>query len=279
MKTRLSLNSIKENYTTFQSILAISLFALIILTPFIGLFIADENRQNWLAFQIGLNATFTALLFRLFIQALSKSESSKDSDSLIREPKPLLFQNYIQAQTKIKECVRELLKNNENVHIQIMGVAMQFSWKILIEDELPELLKLGNEKQKITIDLYVVQPEHLLKWGQKDLIKYSQMCVDCTPELIEQISNNINGDRVSINIYQYDNIPHRHGILINNTILFRSKCSFRDNGKLLVGQNAYKMFKTGEHIEAIDSIELFNNWANAYRKRDEHIVPKLEKSD
>lgn len=273
MKTIIS-NSFKKHYNTFQMILAFTLLALIILTPLFSLFIEIDNKQIWLTVEVTALAVFCSLLFRLFIQNSSKQKTTDQPSKPENLTPPILFENYIHAQTTIKESIREFLNNNENIHIQIMGVAMQYSWKILIEDELPKLLKLGNEKQKITVDLYVVQPDHLLKWNQKDLVKYSKMCVDCTPEILNDFNENFDQDRISINVYQYDNIPHRHGILINNTVLFRSKCSFSDQGKLLVGQNGYKMFKTGEQDEAIDSIELFNNWAFMYRER--HNLLALE---
>ena len=263
---------LKKHYKKFQLVLIFTVFSLIIITPLISILIDQEQKLLLLSLEVSLLLIFCSILFRLFIQNLDTKEIPKTSLDTNNSSFPILFENYMEAQVSMKAHLHELLTNNEDIHIKIMGVSMRYSWNILINDELPKLLQLGNKKQKIVYDLFVVNSKYLADWNQNDLIKYSEICVSCTPNKIKEFNNNYKSDRVSINLYQYDNIPNFHGILINNKVLFRSTCKFNGSDKLLAGQNPYSMFKVGLHNEAIDNIELFNNWASMYQKRNDYIL-------
>ena len=56
----------------------------------------------------------------------------------------------------------------------------------------------------------------------------------------------INNGKFILNVYEYDNIPHWHGFLINDELLFIGKCEWDlslDRKKLLAGQKEYTLYR------------------------------------
>ena len=106
---------------------------------------------------IALVLAFIPLIFDVinkFDRILKAVESAKNEVKLDAQIK---YNGYLDLLPKLLNICRLTLESNKDLTITVKGVAAQFSWKQLVEDQLRSLLKIGNCKQVITINLLILQ--------------------------------------------------------------------------------------------------------------------------
>lgn len=164
-----------------------------------------------------------------------------------------------------------ILGTHKNVHIRVLGVSAQFSWKHLVEEKLVKFLEMGNHKQNIKFEFVIVDPIALNKLKQTKLMADTQRTIKGIDIMREKYKNN---QRLSIEVYKYDNIPHWHGVLVDADTFFMGRCRWSidgENYELEVGTNEYRLFKINDRFRGTDRVNLFINWFEAYRLQGEKI--------
>jgi hypothetical protein len=240
---------------------------------------AVDNTQ----YKIGLLSTLAAnIIFLIFDLATSIKTRLDKIDSNFREPNPPDYIDFNAALPVIRVLLNERLTINKEVKIRILAVSAQFSWTSLIETTIPTLFNSTNKNQKIIIEIVVVKPSVLHDWGQKQLENNVRGTLIGEGTFKKMYQTAFNEGKVSLNIYQYDNIPHWHGILIDNDVLFMGRCKWKIiDGKyhLMVGQIDYRQFREKDKFEGKTRIELVDNWFETYKFRAQKIKQNKTRTD
>ena len=216
-----------------------------------------------------LSSLLISIILDLFSE-INKRFNIIDSKMGIKEPPTYL--GFTEALPFIRQTVKDKWLLNQDVNIKIIAVSAQFSWKNIVEVLVPELIKYKTSKTKLKIDFVLVDPKVLRNWGQK---KLSTHCtnVGALYEIItssEEFKLAIDNNKLEINICYIDNIPHWHGLLINEDVLYLGRCSWdmtRNHKEMLVGRREYRRFEKDDRFQGNHRIELFENWFKAYQFR------------
>jgi len=223
-----------------------------------------------------LASTLLLLLFDLFKEVnkrLDKIDSNLDVDE------PPTFESFTNILPEIKSILFERLKENRDINIKIIAVSAQFSWRNLVEDTIPNVINIGNKSPKITIKLLIIEPALLHQWGQKKLKMDAERTLKGIPIISEKLKTEIDEGRLEFEVLLYDNIPHWHGVMIDDEILFLGRCKwnmYKKKKDLSVGQKEYRLFTKDDRFQGYQRVELFKNWFEAYTFRAS-ILKKIKK--
>jgi hypothetical protein len=163
--------------------------------------------------------------------------------------------------------VRKTGIDTPTVNIKIIAVAMTFSWPFII-DTVPRALN-KYPKARVQIEAMFVDHKFL---GDLPLANYDVVWADVSQFRTNEVkkfaiaATKQFGERLSLDVRSYKNLPHWHGLLINEEHLFlgRTNRSFPDGKpELRVGQNKYRYFNTSDSI-GDERVELFANWHKYY---------------
>lgn len=215
-------------------------------------------------------------LFKEINKRLDKIDANLDIDA------PPTFEDFTDIIPNVRNILLDKLKENKDVNIKIIAVSAQFSWRILIEDTIPDFLNIGNKSPKIEIELLIVKPDILNNWGQKKLRMDCERTISGKSIFDEKLQSEINKGRLIVDVMIYDNIPHWHGVMIDNEILFMGRCKWdmtKKKKELLVGQKEYRLFTTDDRFQGNERVELFTNWFDAYKLRAEKIEKPINNNN
>jgi hypothetical protein len=180
--------------------------------------------------------------------------------------------NHVAARPSMRTLISESLRTTDTVVIRIMAVSLHYSWD-LVRNDLPPLLGEAAPHKKVRLELLMVDPDYL---GQLRLADWRNKGRNVKSELTEFIRDEkregglISTGRLELFAYQYRNLPHWHGTLINNHFLFlgRTRWSVQpEKGicKLTVGEETYRLFASNDYLGGPDRIAMFNSWFDYYK--------------
>ena len=254
---------IKDTYKKTRPYIAVIAVICISLSPLI-----TNKTYKVIAFTV-LSSILISIILDLFSE-IEKRFVSINSKLGVKEPP--IYYGFNSALPYIKQTLVDKLLINENINIKIIAVSAQFSWKNIVEVLLPELLKYNSNKVKFKVEFTLVDPEVLRQWGQKKLCKYCETTLSLKDIITnqEEYKKAIENGRLELNLHLVDNIPHWHGILINDEILYlgRSKWDMAKNHKEMhVGRKEYRKFTMTDRFQGNQRIEIFQHWFDAYKFR------------
>ncbi len=221
-----------------------------------------------------LYALASNVIFLIFDLSTSIKTRLDKIDSNLKEPDPPFYVDFNAALPVIRTILSDRLTKNQDIHIRVLAVSAQFSWKSLVDTTIPALFDIGNKKQKINIEFVIVKPSVLRDWGQRQLESDANSTLLGVENFKGLYKKEFTAERLSLNVYQYDNIPHWHGILIDNDVLFMGRCKWKiieGKYKLMVGQIDYRQFRTNDRFGGKTRIELVDNWFETYKFRAQRI--------
>ncbi len=264
-----------ESYPTARQIIVI---ILVIALSFTGL-IRDETSKMSLLASLGVTLLFVIYDFYKTIKSRLDTIDSNITqiDNKIKRQAPPTYAFFTKALPDIKDILSDRLKKNGEVRIRILAVSAKFSWKNIVEDMVMEILSSFKPKPTITVELLLTQPSLLHNWGQNLLEVLTNNTLECI-KIFKKTHKNELSDNGSLKLsyWIYDNIPHWHGIQIDDDVLFMGRCYWEeiDNRLLLkVGEKEYRQFTLNDDFQGQDRIKLFDNWFNLYKKRAIIIFP------
>ncbi len=156
------------------------------------------------------------------------------------------------------------------ITLKHIGVSMTYSWRDFIALKIPRILDASFH---IIIELDIVFAEdaflqtlHLdttdVNWAYE-----SNLRVVDVQNFAKRMQNRV-GNRLIFKAATYRNVPHWHGWLVDDDLLYfgRTKWEFDyERPKLTVGQNEYLVFDRSTR-EGEENIELFKQWHKYYSK-------------
>lgn len=176
------------------------------------------------------------------------------------------FDNHSAAQGEMRRVIESIAKSNDVIRLRAMGLSLAYTWPFL--EEIIRSMSTSR-RLRFDIELAIGAPKYL---DQKGLSRWSKKAL-ATLSAIEELASKfkpIKDGRTRILVSQYENLPHWHGMLINDSVLFlgRSHWEFDEVGmppQLYLGQMSYRLFFFDDLIGGADRIALFRGWFRYYR--------------
>ena len=134
---------IKDTYKKARPYIALVSVICISLSPLI-----THKTYKVIALTV-LSSILVSIILDLFSE-IEKRFEVINSKLGVKEP-PTYF-GFNSALPYVKQTLIEKLLRNENIHIKIIAVSAQFSWKNIVEVLLPELLKYNRNKVKFKVE-------------------------------------------------------------------------------------------------------------------------------
>lgn len=244
-------------FLAFFSVIAVSLSPLIL------------NTNYKIIAQTVLLSLLMSIILDLF-KDLEKKYSIINDKLGLKEPPT--YEGFTAALPDIRESIIEKVLSNENIELKIIAVSTQFSWKNIVEVLLPKIMSFNNNSLKVKVNFVIVSPNVLKDWGQKKLRLDCKRTIEGILLTIEsdEVKDYIDSGRLKLNVEIYDNMPHWHGVLINDDTLYMGRCKWdmdKERKELLVGRRTYRKFTIEDRFQGYSRIEIFNNWYKAYMFR------------
>jgi hypothetical protein len=200
-------------------------------------------------------------------------------DTHLREPTPPTFADFNAALPVLKSQIIERLKAGKSVQLRLLAISAQFSWKHLILDAMDTYLGDVGKTQTIDIQIVVVSSRTLEKWGQDTLRIHKDAMDRGVTVFRKKYRDQISNGAISLRVEEYDNIPHWHGIMIDDDMLFLGRTRWKSGDppwELTVGQNVYRQFVMLDRFNGTERIDQFKNWFDAYLDRARHLTTPKE---
>jgi hypothetical protein len=187
------------------------------------------------------------------LKAINQKFDTLMIDTLMIE-REIPFKDYLLAQGHLENTVNEYIDKckddnieNPRLEIVVIAVAMVCSWKFL-KERIPDFLERNPE---LTIDLKLlwIDPKTLKSINMSDLSdtnwhNESRARIEETSKFLD-IHPEYHG-KLRLQARTYQNLPHWHGILINETHLYLGRVNWLfprdDKPRLTCGRNKYRYF-------------------------------------
>ena len=153
------------------------------------------------------------------------------------------------------------------IDLKIIAVAMTFSWRFINVD-IPQILR---QYTTATVNLQALYIDHeflaTLPLANYD-VDWAKVSEFRTSDFQRLAVTGLKqfGNRLLMEARIYKNLPHWHGVLVNDEHLFlgRTNWLFPDGKpELTVGQNKYRYFNTSSPRGG-ERVDLFKNWHKYY---------------
>lgn len=193
----------------------------------------------------------------------------------LREPTPPTYPKFTAILPDLERVIIDRLDAREDVRLRVMAISAQFTWKHLMVDGMELFLPRLAEGRSIRVELLVVSPRTLERWGQETLGLYRDAMAKGIDAFRRKYGSEIADGRLVFTVAEYDNIPHWHGILVDGDILFLGRTEWKEaepNRELSVGQNAYRQFGAQDRFRGAERIGQFVNWFEAYSLRADYLA-------
>ena len=211
---------------------------------------------------------------------LIQAQEGKNCIHAIDVPK-----NFLDARGLMHDYISESLRTNDYVTIRVMAVAAHYSWDFL-EKDIPILLANTPSHKRLSLELEMVEPAHLRAFGLDDWKSKGNIICERIMEFIQkekEPSGAISEGRLDIAVYHYRNLPHWHGMLINNNYLFlgRTRWTLQPEKKIFnlsVAEQTYRLFASNDDFGGSDRIALFTCWFDYYKYAGLHFTSTISSS-
>ena len=190
--------------------------------------------------------------------------------------------NHVAAREWMSDYTAESLRTADKVSIKAMAVSLHYTWDFF-ETWISEVLANTPPYKKLNIELEMVAPSHLENLGLKDWARKGRNVEQAILSFLEEEKKEgglITSGRLELSVYQYQNIPHWHGMLINNHYLFLGRTRWTVNPErsictLSVGEELYRLFALNDNYGGADRIAMFNSWFDYYKYIGNPMVSEL----
>ena len=166
---------------------------------------------------------------------------------------------------------KDAVSKGGNVTIDVIGVSAKFSGPFLTR-VFNKLLTLKPDNLRLNVQVCVTRPEKLAEWKVTSWMKNCQNSIDIFTDYMEAHCEGLSKSGIKVAMYEYDNLPHWHGVLLNRQHLFMGRTEWFQNGDdefwdLRVGEVEYREFKLDDHYGGTPRIERFSLWLDRYIAR------------
>lgn len=169
------------------------------------------------------------------------------------------YGDFYDVSLELKKAILNELELKRKVKIRALGMSMGHAWQFLY-NTLNPILADNNNTSVVNLEIIMLD----INWTDlKNINPYWCEKLATNNKLIKQFLE-INKEKIIrkrwiINLYYYSYVPNLHGVMINDNLLYLSRCSWKD-GILQGGENSYERVNSDENVEENFKINHFTNW-------------------
>lgn len=219
-----------------------------------------------------LSAIPLFLLFLLNDWRTEMNDRLKKVEQGLNDPDPPLFRRFPEMEKDMAEVMNDLVAKEAKITVKVIGVSSKFS-RPFLQRIIGDLLQ-SKEKRKLDIRIGIVltKPTKLKEWGLDTWDRDSQHSINETRVFLGNNKKKMKEKGISLTLAEYDNLPHWHGVMFNDQILFMGRTEWYKGGdneewQLRVGEVEYRKFKIGDSYGGQKRIERFILWHQRYLDR------------
>jgi len=205
-----------EFYKKNRMIIAYSVMALVLASPYINLL----RPQLELPIKI-LSFVPIFLLFLLNDWRTETDNRLKDIERRLSDPNPPTFKNFAEVAEPLRDLIKKRIMGGKSVSIKVISVSAKYSWPFLKTIVLDILNNPpSNKDTKLSINIGVTTPQKLEEWDLTDWKLDCKSQIATFKNMVEVHKNGLSNNRIELNMFGYDNLPHWHGVMVDDEILF-----------------------------------------------------------
>ncbi len=199
------------------------------------------------------------------IGRLAKLEES------IKNPDPPMFKDFPKVEDRLDALLGELIAEGKPIRIDVLGVSAKYTWQYF-QRVISGVLANPPKDLDLAVRIAVTCPSKLDEWELRGWSKACRYNLDFFKEYSADHCKTLARAGIRVAMFEYDNLPHWHGVIINDSILFQGRTEwFRDRDEkgwdLRVGEVEYREFHLDDHYGGKTRIARFVQWFNRYLAR------------
>jgi hypothetical protein len=147
--------------------------------------------------------------------------------------------------------MNELVAKGGTITVKVIGVSTKFS-RPFLQRMIVDLLESNQPRTlDIEISIALTEPSRLRDWELEDWARSSEFSIEEIRDFLLKHKKKMEETGIRLCIAQYDNLPHWHGVMFNDRILFMGRTEwYRD------GDDARWQLRVGE----VGSFRLYRGW-------------------
>lgn len=219
----------------------------------------------------GLGITLMFLFFDLY-GALTKRLDSIDES--VGNPNPDDFDDYRDAEDEIYGAIESSLMESSTVDLIFLTVAGSYSWPFF-EDALRRIDNKFEDQKNFSVVFCLVEPVFFDDWTLTNWKRKAEVTLGEMKAFENRYAKRIEEESIKLEVIQYRNIPHWHGVLVDGNTFFMGRTEWdfsgdsnNDSPELNVGQVEYRKFLKSDRFGGAKRIERLLNWVERYRRTE-----------
>lgn len=225
-------------------------------------------------------------LFLLFLFNDWRTESDdrlKRIEHGMNDPAPPTFPRFTAMEESMTSVMNDLIAKGDKISIKVIGVSSKFS-SPFIQRLIIDLLETGPSRSlDVEIGIALTEPSKLKEWGLEEWDRSSRHCIEEATEFLRKHKKKMTTAGIKLTLGEYDNLPHWHGVMFNDKILFMGRTEWYRDGddslwQLRVGEVEYRRFEVNDSYGGNDRIDRFVQWHQRYlnRARDNKKIHHID---
>lgn len=219
-----------------------------------------------------LSAVPLFLLFLLNDLRTEINDRLKKIEQGLNDPEPPTFRRFPAMEEDMARVMSDLIAKGRKVTVKVIAVSAKFSGPFL-QRIITDLLESKDvRKLDIQIGIVLTQPAKLKEWGLDTWERSSNHSINETRAFLQKHKKTMKERGILLTLAEYDNLPHWHGVMFNDQILFMGRTEWYRDGddakwQLRVGEVEYRKFKIDDFYGGKNRIERFILWYQRYLDR------------
>lgn len=253
-------------YKKHRATIAYLIMAVVLIAPYLDIF--------YPALDLRVKLLSAIPLFLLFLLNDWRSETDdrlRRIEQGMNNPEPPTFPRWPSMEEALFDVVNALVEKEEKIEVKIIGVSSKFS-SPFFQRVITSLLSNPPAKLDLDIGIVVTKPETLRAWELRDWERSSRNSIETIEDFVARHKKQMDKAEIFLNLYEYDNLPHWHGVLFNKEILFMGRTEWYRVGdenfwQLRVGEVEYRRFEYEDSYGGKTRIDRFDLWFKRYVDR------------
>ncbi|MEZ6139488.1 MAG: hypothetical protein R3B84_02850 [Zavarzinella sp.] len=255
-------------YKAYRLTIAYALMAIVLAAPYIDIIYPSIGLREKL-----LSAIPLFLLFLFNDWRTEMDDRLKRVEQGLHKPHPPTFRRFPAMEEDMQNVLSKLIGEGNKITIKIMAVSSKFSGPF-IQRAISDLLE-NNRKVDVEVDIVLTTPNKLGElqlddWQRSSTHSIQEICV-----FMAKHKQKMSEIGIFMKLAEYDNLPHWHGVLFNDRILFMGRTEWFSDGddgrwQLRVGEVEYRRFEKDDSYGGKERIDRFVLWFQRYFDRAKH---------
>jgi hypothetical protein len=257
-------------YKKHRDTIAYLIMATVLIAPYLDIIFPRVDLRVKL-----LSAIPLFLLFLLNDWRTETDKRLKRIEQGLNNPEPPTFPRWPSMEDSLLDVMKSFVDRGEKIDVKIIGVSSKFS-SPFFQRAITHLLSNPPGKLNLDISIVVTKPETLSEWELAEWERSSRHSIDEIEAFLSRHKKQMEKAGILLSLYEYDNLPHWHGVLFNKEILFMGRTEWYRTGddnlwQLRVGEVEYRRFEYVDSYGGKTRIERFDHWFRRYLDRAKYL--------